>query len=206
MGKNMKIIAVEGLDKSGKHSTAKGLKEKLEADGYKVALSEFHNYSTPTGQLIRKWLYGEYQVSQMTIELIMAADKYAQKEYFEQLEAEGYDFLLLDRYVGSQYVYSEASGVPTSWIQKILQYLYVPDFEIFIDITPETSMKRKGKHGDNDRYESDKEILKKARQGFILRKYKETLSHTKFGVVGGEGTVQESIEDAYKFISRHLKE
>lgn len=209
MGRSMKIVSVEGLDKSGKHSTVEGLKEKLEAKGYKVATSEFHRYDTPTGQLIRQWLYGEYKVSQQTIELIMAADKYAQKEWFEQLEQEGYDILILDRYLGSQVVYSAASGIQPDWIQNILRSLYIPDIEIFIDISPDTSMKRKGKHGENDRYESDKELLTRARAGFMkerfYHRYKD-YGGCIFGVVSGEGTVQESIEDAYQFIMNHLAE
>jgi dTMP kinase len=200
----MKIIAVEGLDKSGKASLVRRLKEKLEADGYKVAVSEFHRYDTPTGKLIRQWLYGEYKVSQPTIELIMAADKYAQKEYFDELSAQGYDILLLDRYLGSQLVYSQAAGVPQEWVENLLKYLDVPDLEIFINVSSETSMKRKGKHGDNDRYESDKELLDRARSGFFGQRFYHR-SGTGIFVVSGEGTSEETVDQAYPIVKKYLE-
>lgn len=200
----MRIIAIEGLDKSGKHSVTVGLADRLRADGYKVAVSEFHRYDTPTGALIRQWLYGQYKVNQHTIELIMAADKYAQKEYFENLEEEGYDFLILDRYIGSHIVYANANGMDGQWIDNLLAYLPDPYCEIFIDVSPETSMKRKGKHGDNDRYESDKQLLAKAREGFINLRQNQEGDNTLYATVSGEGTIEESIHDTYEAVSGYL--
>lgn len=165
----MKIIAIEGLDKSGKHTQSKMIVNYLRQQGYKVEQSEFHRYDTPTGQLIQKWLYKEYDVDQYTIELIMTADKQAQQKWFEELERQGVDFLILDRYIGSQKVYSCASGVDAFWTFVLQQHLRKPDLEIYIDITPEESMKRKGKWGENDRYESDLILLSNVREFYLER-------------------------------------
>lgn len=166
----MKIIAIEGLDKSGKHTQTKLLAEYLKTLGYKVVQSEFHRYDTPTGQLIMKWLKKEWDVDQKTIELIMTADKQAQQQWFNQLEEEGVDFLILDRYTTSQQVYAEANGIDPNWTNELQKYMRKPDIEIFIDIPAEESMRRKGKHGENDRYESDLKLLNKVRGLFISRK------------------------------------
>lgn len=205
----MIVISTEGLDKSGKYSLVKQMKEQLEADGYKVAASEFHRYDTPTGELIQKWLHGEYTASQQTIELIMAADKYAQVQYFEKLESEGYDILLLDRYIGSQYVYSEAAGIDPDWTDTLLSYLRPPDMEIYIDVSPEVSMARKGKHGDNDRYESDYQLLDRARRLYLGHRPYHAFpefpqNNTKFVIVNGEGTPDETFTEAYKHVQRFL--
>lgn len=165
----MKIIAIEGLDKSGKHTQSNMLVDFLRQMGYKVEKSEFHRYDTPTGKLIRDWLYGEYDVDQHTIELIMAADKQAQQKWFEELEEQGVDFLVLDRYTGSQMVYSKANSINSVWADNLQTFMRKPDLEIFIDITAEESMKRKGKHGENDRYESDLKLLNNVRGLFINR-------------------------------------
>ena len=165
----MKIIAIEGLDKSGKYTQSKMIVNYLRQQGYKVEQSEFHRYDTPTGQLIQKWLYKEYDVDQYTIELIMTADKQAQQKWFEELERQGVDFLILDRYIGSQKVYSNANGVDTFWTFALQQHLRKPDLEIYIDITPEESMKRKGKWGENDRYESDLILLSNVREFYLER-------------------------------------
>jgi dTMP kinase len=110
-------------------------------------------------------------VDQTTIELIMTADKQAQQKWFEELEAEGVDVLILDRYIGSQQVYSYANGVSPMWTAVLQQYMRQPDMELFIDVTAEESMARKGKHnnGENDRYERDFELLSKVRELFLQR-------------------------------------
>lgn len=162
----MKIIAIEGLDKSGKHTQTNMLVEYLRSKGYCVVRSEFHRYDTPTGELIMKWLRKEWNVSQTTIELIMAADKQAQQEWFEELEKNNVDFLVLDRYTMSQFVYSLANNMNREWVLQLQRFMREPDMEIFIDINAKESMKRKGKWGDNDRYESDLALLNEVRALF----------------------------------------
>ena len=166
----MKIISIEGLDKAGKYTQAEMLKDYLEKKGKNVVKSEFHRYDTPTGELIMKWLTNKWDVDQYTIELIMTADKQAQQRWFTQLEKEGVDFLILDRYTGSQLAYSSANKMDSSWIRALQVNIREPDIEIFIDIPAEESMKRKGKHnnGENDRYESDLKMLKNVREIYDL--------------------------------------
>lgn len=165
----MVIIAFEGLDKSGKYSQSELLAEYLRNQGYKVVKSEFHRYDTPTGELIMKWLRKEWEVDQHTIEMIMAADKQAQQSWFQKLEQQGVDYLILDRYLASQQAYAFANGVDLEWILQLQKYVKKPDIEIYIDIDPEESMRRKGKHngGKNDRYESDRELLTRVREFYL---------------------------------------
>ena len=167
----MRIIAIEGLDKSGKATQSKLLTDYLKSLGLKVVQSEFHRYDTPTGELIRQWLCKEWDVDQHTIELIMTADKQAQQKWFYELKNQGVDFLILDRYMASQQVYSEANGISPEWTAELQSYMWIPDIEIFIDIPAEESMSRKGKHnnGENDRYESDLSMLQNVRALYSSR-------------------------------------
>lgn len=190
----MKIICLEGLDKSGKATTASFLTKSLSDLGYKVAGSEFHRYDTPTGQLIRKFLLGEYNVPQQAIECIMAADKYAQLDWFKQLEEEGYDVLILDRYIASQIVYGVANGITSDFLLNILEDLPQPDFEFFLDITVEESMSRKGQHGENDKYESDKVLLQKVRNYYHMY-MKIRQDSQEAAVIDGMRTVEEIQEE-----------
>ena len=114
------------------------------------------------------WLAGRWNVDQHTIELIMAADKQAQQEWFHQLEEEGVDFLILDRYTMSQDTYSIVNGVEYRWTLELQRFMRQPDIQILIDIPAEISISRKGKHndGENDRYESDLEMLKQVRHQY----------------------------------------
>lgn len=163
----MEIIAFEGLDKSGKHTQSNLLANFLYEQGYSVVQSEFHRYDTPTGALIKKWLFGEYDADQNTIELIMSADKQAQQKWFAQLEEEEVDFLILDRYIGSQLCYSKSNGLDEEWRNMLQSKIRKPDYEFLLDVTPEESMKRKGKHGENDKYESNHQLLTKVRKAYI---------------------------------------
>lgn len=191
----MKILAIEGLDKSGKHTQTKMIQEYLVDElGLNVVRSEFHRYDTPTGELIMKWLTGRWDVDQLTIELIMTADKQAQQKWFEELEAEGVDVLVLDRYTGSQQVYSVANNVDAEWTAALQKHMRQPDVEIFIDIPAEESMARKGKHnnGENDRYERDFDLLNRVRKLFLWRDNVR---------VNGLQTVEEVHNDIVKAIS-----
>lgn len=197
----MKIISLEGLDKSGKHSVSLAVADQLGKDGFKVVQSEFHRYDTPTGQLIKKFLYGEYDVSQNTIELIMAADKFAQQEWFDQLEEEGTDYLVLDRYIHSQYAYSNATTSNhqfTKLIEKINSHLRQPDYTIYLDVSVENSMSRKGQHGDNDRYESDMDLLERVTHYYFMH---EDAFNPKFKVINANECLENTIDEALSAIN-----
>ena len=169
----MQIIAIEGLDKSGKNTLVKDLELDLKSQGYSVETMEYHNYDSPTGKIIWDWLRGNYEADQKTIELIMAADKHAQKKKIEDFRINGVDYLLIDRYILSQKVYYfsniaidrefDASVVnyrkSLSFLEAILSDLPQPNLNIILNISPETSMSRKGQHGENDKYEENKQLL-----------------------------------------------
>lgn len=161
----MKIISFEGLDKSGKRTQSDLLAKELSERGYNVVRSEFHRYDTPTGKLIRQFLDGEYKVPQAAIECIMAADKFAQLDWFKELEEQGIDVLILDRYKTSQCVYSMAQGI-TFTPELLDNFMPDPDFEFYLDISVEESMSRKGEHGENDIYERNRTLLEKVKDNY----------------------------------------
>lgn len=197
----MIIIALEGLDKSGKATQTSLLASRLRKDGYSVAQSEFHRYDTPTGELIMKWLKKEWNVDQKTIEFVMAADKQAQQSMFTWAEESGIDALILDRYTLSQLVYSTANGIPLEWAEQLQKYMRQPDLTIVIDIPAEVSMLRKGKHNDgvNDRYESDLELLREVKSRYwMLRPFSSI-------VIDGERSVEAIHEDIYSEVKKNLE-
>lgn len=180
----MKIIAFEGMDKSGKHTASIVLADYLREKGFNVVQSEFHRYDTPTGKLIQDYLYGRYAVSNETIQLIMSADKQAQQDWFNELEENGVDYLILDRYYLSQKVYSDYFLEKSNFTkdvkdgyrgiyQGIIKMFRKADLTIYLDNTPETSMSRKGQHGENDLYEQNRELLHFVREGYLEEIKKE---------------------------------
>jgi dTMP kinase len=176
------------------------LYKKIEQYGYKVAKSEFHRYDTNTGKLIMDWLTRKWDVSQKSIELIMAADKQAQQEWFSQLDKEGYDYLILDRYTLSQAAYGVANGIQGSWIIELQKYMRKPDLDIVIDIPAEISMSRKGKHnnGQNDKYESDLEMLKRVRENY--KSFSTYYSAPVKKIVDGTKSIEEIHNEIFNIV------
>lgn len=205
----MKIIAFEGMDKSGKHTASVQLAEHLISLGYKVVQSEFHRYDTPTGKLIQDYLYGKYKVSNETIQLIMSADKQAQQEWINDLEESGVDFLILDRYYLSQKVYSnyfidkseytpEEVSLYKGLYTDIIKCFRKADITIYLDNTAETSMSRKGQHGENDLYEQNKELLEYVRNGYLEEVQKEK----QYLIISSEQSIEEvekELIDKFKY-------
>ena len=78
------------------------------------------------------------------------------------------------------------------------------DAIIFIDIRPETSMKRKMKeHGRLDKHEKDLGFLKKVKN-FYLKEIKETILG-KWFIIDGERSIEEVHEDIVKIISKMIE-
>lgn len=179
----MKIIALEGLDKSGKHTISDMVAEKLSGLGYSVVKSEFGRYDTPTGKMIMGFLKEENNLDNFTHQVLLYSNKQEQQQWFTEFEKQGVDFLILDRYTISQFVYGSyfiqedyAKGVSqkamyeqqmNSLLAMSNGAMRLPDINIVLDVTPEVSMGRKGQHGDNDRYERDKNLLSRVRDHYL---------------------------------------
>ncbi|GAV11386.1 thymidylate kinase [Paenibacillus sp. NAIST15-1] len=176
------------------------------AEGYKVVKSEHHRYDTPTGQLIMDWLTRKYDVDQRTIELIMTADKQAQQSWYQQLEQDGVEVLILDRYMLSQLAYSKAAGVDLEWSLQLQKYMRKSDIDFVIDIPPDESMRRKGKHnnGVNDKYESDYKLLSNVQNNYIHLPIEHT-SKEKY-IVNGMQTIEEIHDEIYSIVKIHLED
>ncbi|PAE87624.1 dTMP kinase [Shouchella clausii] len=155
----MKIIAVEGLDKSGKHTATNVLRDYFSSKGMRVEKLSFPNYETPIGSLIRQWLKGDFIADEKTFELLQAADKQHAQIYIQECERKGVDVLLIDRYVHTEWAYG-AYDNDERWLAELTRYMRLPDAVIYLDVEPEVSMHRRGKYGDNDYYESDIDRLR----------------------------------------------
>lgn len=152
-----KIISFEGLDKSGKHSALNTMKTYLINKGYSVEELSFPNYKTEVGKLIRKYLIGELKLDKFAFETLQATDKLDGQQTIEELIGK-VDYILIDRYIHSQFAYG-MNNVNLSYLEKLLEPTILPDIVLYFDVSVENSMGRKGEHGNNDIYESNKQLL-----------------------------------------------
>ncbi|MFC1744482.1 dTMP kinase [Candidatus Riflebacteria bacterium] len=184
----MKIIAIEGIDGSGKTHQFGLLKDHIANNGYKFLTLEFPNYKNIVGKEIGKFLSGEHSVSANTLDpksmaLWFTVDR---KITFEanKKKLEDVDFLLLNRYTLSSAVYQvlraekEEQEELLSWILELehkAMCLPEPDLYIILDVhttVAQNNIDKKGKREylkekKKDVYEDSPALLKEARNLYL---------------------------------------
>jgi dTMP kinase len=158
------LIAFEGLDQSGKQTQAERLRDRLSADGRRVRLLAFPDYTTHIGQEIRRALHGEREYGADVMQLLYVANRHEWKTEIER-EREAGTVLVCDRYLASSIAYGDAQGLDASWLRDIQRYLPQPDLTFLLDIAPEVSARRK--IADRDRYERDLALLSRVRDSYL---------------------------------------
>ncbi|MEI6681758.1 MAG: dTMP kinase [Bacteroidota bacterium] len=145
MGKNL-FIAFEGIDGCGKSTQVKLLAEKLIQAGHRV-----HVTCEPTGgsigSIIRDIFNHRAEADHRVIAGLFVADRLdhllnKNNGVLKMLE-EGYT-VISDRYYFSSYAY-HGTHMPMDWViesNSLSAGLLRPDLNIYIDISPEVSMKR----------------------------------------------------------------
>jgi len=204
MKKNF-FIAFEGLDGSGKSTQVKLLTEKLRAQGLKIyATAEPTN--SPIGQIIRDIFKHKMEADHRTIAALYAADRLDHLTnktdgILKKIE-EGYT-VITDRYYFSSYAY-HGTHMDINWVinaNSLSADLLRPDLNIYIDISPEESMKRLNKgRAAIELYESIenlKKVKEKYFEAFELLGGKE-----KIFIINGSRSEKEISNDIWKEISK----
>jgi dTMP kinase len=135
-----RLIAVEGLDGSGKSTQIYLLKRWLELQGLKVFFSEWNS-----SQLVKSaTTKGKKQalLTPTTFSLIHAtdfADRY-ERQLVPLLRA-GY-IVLCDRYVFTAFARDTVRGCPAEWVRKLYGFAAHPDLTFFFKAHLEVSLQR----------------------------------------------------------------
>lgn len=135
-----RLIAVEGLDGSGKSTQIYLLKRWLELSGLKVFFSEWNSsvlVKTATSKGKKREL-----LSPTTFSLIHAtdfADRY-ERQLVPLLRA-GY-LVLCDRYFFTAFARDTVRGCPPDWVRGLYNFAALPDLTFFFRANLETSLSR----------------------------------------------------------------
>ncbi len=135
-----RLIAVEGLDGSGKSTQIYLLKRWLELQGLKVFFSEW-NSSDLVKSATSKGKKREL-LSPTTFSLIHAtdfADRY-ERQLVPLLRA-GY-LVLCDRYIFTAFARDTVRGCPPEWVRGIYDFAALPDMTFFFKADLEVSLNR----------------------------------------------------------------
>jgi dTMP kinase len=204
-----RLIAVEGLDGSGKSTQIYLLKRWLELQGHKVYFSEW-NSSELVKAATSKGKKREL-LSPTTFSLIHAtdfADRY--ERHLVPLLRAGY-LVLCDRYIFTAYARDSVRGCPIEWVRGLYNFAALPDMTFFFKASLEVSLNRilEGRpqlkyfeagmdlHLSTDPYESFRIF-----QGRILEQYLAMSSEFKFTVIDAN----QSVEDQQNIVRELLSD
>ena len=148
------LVAIEGIDGSGKGTQAKRLHERLRAEGVRAALIGFPRYSeTLFGRAIGDFLNGRFgaldQVDPLLVSLLYAGDRLESRELLRRALADN-EVVVLDRYVPSNLAHQGAkrSGAERQrlieWIEQVeygIYHLPRADLVILLDVPVETAVR-----------------------------------------------------------------
>jgi dTMP kinase len=140
LGFSGRLIAVEGLDGSGKSTQIYLLQRWLEVQGLKVFFSEWNSselVKTATSKGKKRHL-----LTPTTFSLIHATDF---SDRFERqlvpLMRAGY-VVLCDRYVFTAFARDTVRGCPAEWVRDLYGFAPLPDLTFFFNAPLEVSLKR----------------------------------------------------------------
>lgn len=158
------LVAVEGLDQSGKATQSQHLRDRLRASGYRSRVVSFPDYGTFLGEEIARSLQGERDYGPETMQLLYVANRFERKADIDRWHDAGL-IVLFDRYIASGIAYGEAQGIDPEWLATLQVSLPQPELTLLLDIAPETAVRRKSV--GRDRYERDVALLTRVRESYL---------------------------------------
>ena len=194
-----KFIVIEGIDGAGGESQSKKLAEYFEDS----QLLEYPDYTGPIGKLIDAYLHKQHEFSKEVQLLLYFADFLKDKERINKWLQEG-KTIVADRYFTTTIAYQCFKGISldTALAMSKLFDLPTPDLVFYLDITAETSMKRKqGEKGELDRFEEDKQFLHGLTDSYKQLAKNQTFA--KWIIINGEQPLEKVTQDIQHEIRSH---
>jgi dTMP kinase len=178
------LIAIDGVDASGKQTQTELLVKRLEKEGTRVKMVSFPAYDNPSSTLVKMYLNGDFgekpsDVNAYATSTFFAADRFATYRTEWGKDYNDGTIILADRYVSSNLIH-QASKVDDdaekdkflTWLDDLEHNIYGlprPNITIFLDMPPEYGAQlmkdRANKSNGTDKkdiHESDFSYLEKS--------------------------------------------
>lgn len=158
------LIALEGIDGSGKTTIAKMIVNRLNEQG-----AEAQYTMEPTrgifGRILRSMAL-ESEVDPRLEALLFAADRiYHLEKVIKPLLARGV-IVVSDRYLHSSLAYQSVTTDDPEWVEGLNKFARKPDLGIYLDVTPAEGLKRLKRRRRRTRFE-DEIFLEKVRDRYL---------------------------------------
>ena len=153
------LIAIEGIDGSGKSTQAKKIAKVLSGNDVSHSLLAFPDYNGPLGSVIQRHLHMTH-VSKHLLQMLFAADRLRRLDEIRQLLNQRC-VVVIDRYKASSHVYGSAMGLSPDWCKGLESPLPEASLTLLLDIDPELSAARTG---GTDPLECNIDLLRSCQQ------------------------------------------
>ncbi|HEY3363298.1 MAG TPA: dTMP kinase [Methanosarcina sp.] len=165
-----KLITLEGIDGSGKSTVAEKLQKNPEIQALKPIFTREPTRGTITGNAVEKAIQSD--TDQLAELFLFTADHAEHLAKLVKPALESGKLVISDRYSDSRYAYQGATlktrlENPLEWIKNLhRKWTIVPDQTFLFDISPEISIERCGKRGEQSKFEK-LEFLQRVREIFL---------------------------------------
>jgi dTMP kinase len=158
------LLALEGIDKSGKGTQSAILASKIRDTGRAVACIDFPDYDTPLGHAIGAFLRGRVTYPPEVRQLLYVANRWERKPDLDAWLREG-RVVLARRYIYSGLAYGLANGLDLEWMLGLEEGLPIADLVFVLDISVASSFTRQQRN--RDVYERDATFLRRVRDAYL---------------------------------------
>ncbi|SON60412.1 Thymidylate kinase [Mycobacterium simulans] len=179
------LIAIEGVDGSGKRTLTEGLRKAFEDAGKSVATLAFPRYGqSVTADVVAEALHGKHgdlASSVYAMAMLFALDRADAIDEIDRARHD-HDVVILDRYVASNAAYSaarlhqDADGEVVAWVRQ-LEYrrlgLPAPDWQVLLAVPAELAEQRARSRAESDpgrardSYERDDELQRRTGAAYL---------------------------------------
>jgi len=189
------LIAIEGIDGSGKTTVTNYIADELRKRGYDVVVLK-EPTNSEYGKKIRQILRSRKTNPFEELELFVKDREWNVQNNVLPALKEG-KIVIMDRYYYSTIAYQGALGIDVEYIRKMNEIFPKPDLIIILDVSPETALRRIKTKRKPDRFE-DLEYLKKVREIFLNLK-------NNIVIIDAERKLNEVKRDVLKVVINTLK-
>lgn len=166
------LIAIDGVDASGKQTQTELLYERLSKET-DVSLVSFPMYNNPSSTLVKMYLNGDFgadpkSVNAYAASIFFASDRYATYKTTWGKDYKSSKIIIADRYVSSNMIHQAGKIEDVSEKERFLEWQFDleynklglprPDITIFLDMPPEWGAKLMAERANKITGEKAKDI------------------------------------------------
>ena len=157
-----KIIALEGIDMSGKTTVAQNAVAELRRKGYMVQTAD--ELGGEIGQVVRGFLRGKATTEPEVLALLFAAARLDLLHRIEPFRDAGVSFVF-DRFLWSSLVYYQSARNEIEWVKQINLCTPSAHLNLILDLDPHIAATRRDARADI--WDGDLEFQLRVRAGYL---------------------------------------